>query len=163
MRLKYTTLLILNNYGIQLVHPKFFYHVHKFLIMYWIFFHTKQMAHAIAVGAAKFWHVPLCNGTHRISQSTFDAHFYIGIWPARHGWVWLMSEAPAFKGQSTCTNGHAGNHFAMAAEVIEVPMHFLAFSLMTLNAFRKVCLGGADIHVIPCIKMHHALGADFEI
>ena len=51
--------------------------------MYWIFFHTKQMAHAIAVGAAKFWHVPLCNGTHRISQSTFDAHVYIGIWPAQ--------------------------------------------------------------------------------
>ena len=131
--------------------------------MYWIFSHTKQMARAITVRAAKFWHVPFGNGAYRISQSTFDAHVYRRIWHARHGWVWLMSEAPAFKGQSTCANGHGRYHFAVAAEVVKVPMHFLAFSLMTLNAFRKVCLGGADIHVIPCIKMHHALGADFEI
>ena len=65
MRLKYTTLLILNNYGIQLIHSKFFYHVHKGLIMYWIFSHTKQMARAITVGAAQIlarptlqWHAP---------------------------------------------------------------------------------------------------------
>ena len=99
------------------------------------------MARAITVGAAKFWHIPLGNGTYRISQSTFDAHVYRRIWHARHGWIWLMSKTPAFKGKSTCANGHGRYHFAMAAEVVEVPMHFLAFSLMALNAFRKVRLG----------------------
>ena len=106
--------------------------------MYRIFGHPKQMAFTIAIGAAKFRHAPPRNGTHRISQRTFR------ILPTR-------------------PNRQACYHFAVTTEVVEVPMHFFTFPFMALNAFRKVCLGGADIHVIPCIKMHHAFGSDFKV